>query len=453
MTQAPLRLLRLGLLVALTLPMLGTQCQSPWALAEDFHGDPSSPSQALLPPDFDFSVTHRTHPRNHTPLFASYPADHGINCAGPAPPNPAQHAVVTDHETDGMTPDASFFVCKNHMMSSMGEVEGYSVTAFWPRQEFVFDRAAVLEFDVNIDDQHPRFWWEILITPRDQMKVGAAQDFWPIDERYPEDRIVLSFHPNSERQIEVGTGAVAPGGWIVSEKDGRPWRLWVDPSDPALDDRRVRRRMRIILHRTEITWEIEKQDGSYDLFRVAVPGGLPFDRGLVIFKTHAYTPNKDGNFDRTTFHWDRLRFSGPVGPRYESYETPEVAYLQANGDRPIGDSTTQVIDVPMTSPNPVLFGQLHGALAGQVQLRINGGPTRVVHPLHYTDLRPEQGGCQTPGWSSFRLPLSASELLVGANTFEWTVGPRPSCAGPKGAGPWDGFSVKGLEVQVDLPAT
>jgi len=211
--------------------------------------------------------------------------------------------------------------------------------------------------------------------------------------------------------------------------------------------------MRVIFRPDEIIWQIEKQNGSFDALRAPVPGGLPFDRGLVIFKTHAYTPNKDGNVDRTTFHWDRLRFSGPAGARYESYETPEVAYLQANGDRPIGDSTTQVIDLPITGPSPVLFGQLHGALAGQVRLRVNGGPTQVVHPLHYTDLRVDQGGCETPGWSSFRVPLSSADLAVGVNTFEWTVGPRPTCAGPKGEGPWNGFSVKGLEVQVDLPSS
>ena len=51
-----------------------------------------------------------------------------------------------------------------------------------------------------------------------------------------------------------------------------------------------------------------------------MPGGLPFTRGLVLFKTHAYNPTKDGNHDVYTFHWDNIRFDGPVGGRYEVAE-------------------------------------------------------------------------------------------------------------------------------------
>ena len=39
-------------------------------------------------------------------------------------------------------------------MLSMGEVEGYSVTSFWPRQEFDFANGGVLAFDVNVNDDH-----------------------------------------------------------------------------------------------------------------------------------------------------------------------------------------------------------------------------------------------------------------------------------------------------------
>ena len=69
----------------------------------------------------------------------------------------------------------------------------------------------------------------------------------------------------------------------------------------------------------------------------AVPGGLPFSQGLVVFKTHAYTPEKDGNVNAYTFHWDNIRFTGPVIGRYESFEANDVVYLQDNGDREIGE--------------------------------------------------------------------------------------------------------------------
>lgn len=417
-----------------------------WAFEESFDGDPSSPSQDLLPSTFDYVVTHRTHPKSHFDSFDPYLADHANNCAGPDPgetPLP-QHLVTTSHLSDGNNPDESFFICKNHMMSSMGQVEGYSVTSFWPRQEFDFSQGGTLEFDVNINDSHPRSWFEILIMPRSQLKVGAAKEIFPIDETYPKDRIVFDFGSAAsldKRRIEVGTGALDPNGIVVSEKESQSWRPRY-PDDPALFDRRIRRTMRITLLQKQIIWAIEKEDGAFDEYKISVPGGLPFTRGLVLFKTHAYTPEKDGNMNNYTFHWDNIRFSGPTLGRYESYEANDVVYLQANGDRDIGETESVSIDLPKIGPNPILFGQVHHPMQGQVLLSINGRPNIIVNPYDY-----DPGSCASSGWKSFQLELAPEWLVEGSNTFTWTIGPRPSCADYL----WDGFSIKGLEVQFDLP--
>ena len=417
--------------VALTAPLTAQN----WAFEETFDGKPGNPSVDLLPRSFDYAVTHRTHPKEHDKTFVSYPADHGMNCAGPE--NPAtvpdrQHLVRTSHLSSGAEPDESFYLCRDHMMSSMGDVEGYSVTAFWPRQEFDFAKGGTLQFDVNINDAHPRSWWEVLIAPREQLRIGPAEDWLPIDETYPEDRIVLTFHESSRREIKVGTGAVAPQGWTVSENDWRDWRD-IAPSDPALSDRRVRRTMRVELDRNEIRWSVEKADGSFDVYSVPVPGGLPFTRGLVQFKTHAYTPEKDGNRDVYTFHWDNVRFTGPVVGRYETHETTEMAYLQANGSRAIGERARQHIELPRaprSADRPVLVGQLHGSMRGQVLLRINGETrARRVDPLHYSE-----SDCGTTGWTTFRVPLDPADLNAGTNVFEWEIGPRPGCADSTGGG-------------------
>lgn len=420
---------------------------SSWALEETFDGDPASPSQALLPDNFDFAVTHRTHPNDHFHVFDIYPADHGNNCSGPDPsisPLP-QHSVATSHFSNSASADQSFYICKNHMMSSMGEVDGYSVTAFWPRQEFDFSQGGTLEFDVNINDRHSRSWFEILITPRSELKVGAAHEWLPIDEAYPKDRIVFDFGnatSHNTRYIQVGAGALDPQGILVEQKEGSSWRDEY-PGDPANDDRRIRRTMRITLNQNQITWSIQKQDGSFDDFTVNVPGGLPFTRGLVVFKTHAYTPEKDGNLNIYTFHWDNVRFSGPVVGRYESFEANDVAYLQANGNRQIGEKQTVTIDLPHIGPNPILFGQVHNPMRGQVLLSVNGRPNIVVNPYDYNP-----GTCSSSGWKSFQLPVNPDWLVPGKNSFTWTIGPRPNCAEDW---LWNGFSIMGLEVQFDLP--
>ncbi|MCB0127078.1 MAG: hypothetical protein KDE31_35445 [Caldilineaceae bacterium] len=413
-----------------------------WAFVETFDGDPSSPSQDLLPRSFDYVVTHRTHPAEHLKTFDAYPADHDMTCAGPDPnvsPLP-QHMVVTSHLTNGDHPDASFYICKNHMMSSMGDVEGYSVSAFWPKQEFDFAQGGVLEFDVNLNDNHPRSWWEVVIVPREQLKVGAAHHWLPIDETYPEDRILFDFS-NNKRSIQVGTGALEPDGIVVEAAD---WQAWAGhhPDDPANTDRRIRRTNRIILQQNSISWAIEKADGTFDDYMVEIPDGLPFTRGLVLFKTHAYTPQKDGNVDNYTFHWDNIRFSGPVVGLYEDYEAEEIVYLQRNGSRSIGEKATVTIDLPEIDNMPVLFGQVHNAMRGQVLLQINDGPQMVVNPLAYA-----ANNCYSSGWESFRIELKREWIHQGKNTFTWEIGPRPACVADW---IWDGFSVKNLEVQLDL---
>jgi hypothetical protein len=427
----------------ISVPQKSSPTTTSWAFEENFDGDPGAPSQELLPNSFDYVVTHRTHPAEHLKEFDPYLADHGLDCSGPDPaisPLP-QHEVRTSHLSNGQSPDESFYICKNHMMSSMGDVEGYSVTAFWPRQEFDFSQGGILEFDVNINGDHPRSWFEVLITPRDELKVGAAAWWLPIDEGYPKDRIVLQFDWNTTRKVQVGSGGIDPEGIIVEEGD---WQSWVYeyPNDPAKIDRRIRRTMRIKLETNRIVWSIEKEDGTFDDYFVDVPGGLPFTRGLVLFKTHAYTPKKDGNMNSYTFHWDNIRFSGPVVGRYEAMEADDIVYLQANGDRQIGEQETVTINLPHIGPNPVLFGQVHSPMRGQVLLGINGGPQLTVNPYDYNT-----GSCSSSGWKSFQLKLDKSWLIEGANEFTWTIGPRPSCAEDF---LWNGFSIKSLEVQFDL---
>jgi len=427
--------------------------QSPWVLEETFDGDPQAPSQALLPDDFDFSVTHRIHAAQQLEYVDDthqFTADHGIDCSGPAPISPGsqdtdsahRHDVSASHNGNAANPSQNFFVCKNHMMSAMGDISAYSVAAFWPRQEFDFSEGGILEFDVNISNDHPRSWFEVMITPREQLKVGAAMDYFPISETYPDDRIVLLLgegNGQAQRKIAVGDGARPPAGWSVNETD---WRVWHEtyPADPANTDRRIRRKHRIWLTQDQIIWQIETADGSFDDFGVALPEGLPFDRGLVVFKTHAYTPEKENNTQRYTFHWDNIRFTGPDEGHYDVFESSDLIYLEANGDRTVGESSLTTIDLPYVAGNPVLFGQVHSPVRGEVLLRINGGDPIAVNPPHYDD-----ADCSSEHYKSFRLPLAAEQLQEGSNSFEWIIGER-ECGGGY---PWVGFSVKGLEVQMD----
>jgi len=67
----------------------------------------------------------------------------------------------------------------------MGEVEGYSSTAFWPRQEFDFAAGGILEWSVNLSAPHARSWWEIQIMPRQELQAAAVNHTLGADETYP----------------------------------------------------------------------------------------------------------------------------------------------------------------------------------------------------------------------------------------------------------------------------
>lgn len=428
---------------------------SEWAFEATFDGDPASPSQDLLPRSFDYAVTHRTHPMEQfTKVYAPFPADHDENCAGPDPavqPLP-QHDVVTRNNTNGDDIDDSYFICKNHMMSAMGEVEFYSLNAFWPKQEFDFSDGGLLEFEVNINEGHvDRSWWEVMIIPRDQLRLtpgSPIQDEAAIEEMYPDDHIVLDFR-RLARRVRIGTGQwTQPSDWLVNEREFGQYdfRWWNGsdgyPNDPAITDRRIRRTMRMEFENDQVKWGIELEDGSFDTWVIDVPGGLPMDRGLVVFKHHAYTPHKDDNYDTYTFHWDNIRFDGPVVGQYDVANADDVVYLQANGDRPIGDSQTVNVQLDEVGANPVLFGQINSPIKGQVLLSINGGPDISVEPYEYA-----YPDCTSDFWATFRLPLDPAWLQPGNNTLEWTVGPSNSCV--TGPYQWDGFSVKQLQIQMD----
>jgi hypothetical protein len=84
-------------------------------------------------------------------------------------------------------------------------------------------------------------------------------------------------------------------------------------------------------------------------------------------------------------------------------------YLQANGDRRIGDTETVTVMLPEVGLNPVLFGQLNQPLRARCLLSINGGPDIEVAPYEY-----DRGGCSSRDWKSFRLPLDPDWLQFPA---------------------------------------
>jgi hypothetical protein len=423
-------------------PLTKSSAATTWAFEETFdYGAPTSPSQTLLPKTLDYNVTHRISPQDtdgyeSSGSFGTFNADHGADCSGP----PNQHTTSTTHRSDGTNIDKSFYLCNDHIMTAMGlpgANSAYSVASFWPKQEFNFAAGGDLEFDTGVYSTGSRNWYEIMIVPRNQMKVSAAKEQFPIDETYSKHRIVLTYWWDAKREIEVGRGtAEGDAGQDYQIKDGAPWN-YRNPGDPAFTDRKIRRQQKVNITNTKITWSIQKADGTFDTISLDTPGGLGFSQGLVLFKTHAYDPEKDGNSTLLSWHWDNIRFSGPKLTPYQTFESSAVVKMEQNGSVPIGSTQTQTINLPSVGQNPVIFGQVHKPLAGQVLLSVNDNPNISVSPIQTMP-------CEAEHWLSFRIPNN--QLKTGVNTFKWTVGPKPSCSA---SWSWNGFTIKSLEVQFD----
>ena len=426
-----------------------TSAQSQWAFEETFSSDPASPSQDALPRSFEYMVTHRRDSGNVLVdyTYDTFVGDHAEDCSGPVPLSADTqdtanlHDITTSHLSNSSNPDGSFFICKNHMMSAMGHVSGYSVASFWPKQEFNFATDGVLEFDTNINDDHSRSWWEVVISKPEDERVAPAMDWLPIDEQYSANSIVLRFTDRSQREIMVMGTEDGSNNAVVSKSSCEWGQEWCgsEGNDPATNDRRIRRTHRIELKNNKIIWSVQKADGTFDAFEAAVPAGLPLDQGLVMFKQHAYTPEKDGNTQRYTTHWDNIKFSGPVLQAHASYDASNVIKLHANGNVNIGAEQTTIINIPKVEPNAWIFAQLESPMKGQVEVSINGGAYFSLFPKVS-----DKSSCDLSGWHTATQPIPAYLLHQGANTITWRVGPRPSCATSWKA---DGFAAKNIQIR------
>jgi len=417
----PISIAVVAAFLAAVLALRATSDAAPqFAYEETFDAlDPAAPSVALIPAGITHFSTHEGEAGvvdgadSQGFLAETYPGDHGSDCFFNGS---NQHTVRTSHRAN----DEANYVCMFHMMSAVGDVAPYSVNTFYPRQEFDFASGGTLEFDVNMNGDHGRSWWEVQIAPR-ELTTFAPADWGLVHEHYADKRIILRFDDDGDRVVLIGDIPIVNYDDqynIAYQDDGGGGWSSTHPGDPVnnINDRRPRRTHRIVLEENQLNWQIELEDGSFEDFIVSIPGGLPFTRGLVLFKSHAYTPTKEeaSNFNIYTFHWDNIRFDGPVIQPFDHFEAGTVAF----------DGGSQTIDLPHLGANVWLVGQANRPVAG-ASVSINGGPPQPVQFL--------QGNGS--GWRTFR--FAPQGLQVGTNTFVWST-PNDNY-----------FAVKAVEVQMD----
>ena len=243
---------------------------------------------------FDYGVYHRP---DGTP-GGTVLADHDLACG---PPD-------TFRTVDAGIPSQSFYVCRDHLMTAVGDFSAYSIAWFEPAQTFVRGDVTTISWDVNVTDLGQRQWWEVIVVPASYTSGIADCPHCATVSWVAEVANVPALPPGS---VAVGNGPLGndvsvwhDGGQVDDFAGTCNAGHSFDWFDPYCDDKATR-----------VTFSItDNLDGtltvdygsSHGGFVETFPGQLP-DSFRAVFKDHNYTPSKDHpGLDRFTWHWDNI---------------------------------------------------------------------------------------------------------------------------------------------------
>jgi hypothetical protein len=222
------------------------------------------------------------------PGASTWNGDHDLACGDPTT---SQRTIRRSEKSE------SFYLCRDHLMTSIGDTDGYSTGYFEPQQ--IFSDVTTVSWDVNITDLGSRQWWEVSIVPATfESGVAACPHCSATDwiastaglPAFPRNSIVVG---NASRGYQVWTDGV--------DRNVLPhWQLSNDAPDATASKA------------TRLPFSItDNRDGTITvdfggLRTFTVPGAFPEDGFRVVFKDHNYTPDKDGVPIGYTWHWDNI---------------------------------------------------------------------------------------------------------------------------------------------------
>jgi hypothetical protein len=236
----------------------------------------------------------------------TWSADHDVACGDAM----SQRSLTSTRDNPNVA--NLVYVCRDHVMSSVGDVDAYSIGWFSPNQ--VFPTVGSVRFDVNLTDLGPRQWWKVgvvtdalfnskrpagLCSPNGTTCIDwrgqapgflvsdvGASDTWS-DSLAEPDRLIATWS---------GQGSAGyPGGLL---KIGNT-NTGVG-SNPSPNDKMTRHPVSLVDNRNgTITFTVAGVS-------VTRAGQFPACPCRVVFYDHNYTPDKDGIPQGHTWHWDNI---------------------------------------------------------------------------------------------------------------------------------------------------
>ena len=227
----------------------------------------------------------------------SWQGDHDLACG---PPSTSRTLSWDGTEDQTVRRANSLYWCPNatgHFMTSMGDVDGYSIVAVWPEQ--VFASVSSVWVDVTLADLGTRQWFKIGVVtdalfnsrPNDPDVPGfIVSDVGASDVERP-----LAFTDRFLASWSGGVSAGYPGYLKLGDTTTQT------QSNPTPGDKMTRHPVCVV----------DNGDGTvtFTVAGVSVTrsGAFPAGPVRVVLYQHSYTPSKSesGSWG-STFHWDNL---------------------------------------------------------------------------------------------------------------------------------------------------
>lgn len=223
--------------------------------------------------------------------------DHDVDCNSPVT---TSRTLSWDRTTNQSVRRAnSVYWCPSgtgHFMTSMGDVDGYSVVAVWPEQ--VFDTVESVCVDISLTDLGTRQWPKIGVVtdalfrsrPKPNVPGFLASDVAASN--------LSGSLAGPDRMIASWSGGASAGyrGFLKIGNTNTSTR-----SDPSPESKTIRHPVCLV----------DNGDGTvtFTVAGVSVtrPGSFPAGPKRVVLYQHSYTPSKSesGSWG-TTIHWDNL---------------------------------------------------------------------------------------------------------------------------------------------------
>jgi hypothetical protein len=236
---------------------------------------------------FDMGIYHRD---EFVMATTTWTGDHDLNCGTPD----------TQRTIRRSNPSESFYTCRDHMMTSIGDTSGYSTGWFAPKQTFA--SATQVSWDVNVTDLKARQWWEVSIVPATFNSGVPSCPQCSVVSWLSPDPAGLPGYPKGS--IVVGKGPFGNDINVSTDGVNRNVAQYMSVCnfDPeGCKSKAIRRTFSITDNRNGT---ITVNYGGFKTY--TVPGSFPAGGFNVVFKDHNYTPDKDGVPVGHTWHWDNI---------------------------------------------------------------------------------------------------------------------------------------------------